>query len=247
MTTLEIPEPSSHLSPSPIPLKHSIDSLLNPKKTLKQAPVRPSPRYRPYSLPDTPPSSSISTSPPPSSITPLEQHLILLKQLQQRMQLSNYIATHEQTGTLPPHHIPTPSPRSKPILTPTLPSSNPPPNLHPAPGSMRKRRSAVVTSSTSPHSCTATTCTSISCPHRITTSTPPTRKLTRSAETRYRTNLTSEQKDKLQMVFSETIYLTRVRRRLLSEETGLKEDIIAVWFQNRRRLMKKKQENTPRL
>ena len=247
MTTLEIPKPTSHLNPSPAPLKHSIDSLLNPKKTLKQAPVRPSPRYRPYSLPDTPPSSYISTSPPPSSITPLEQHLILLKQLQQRIQLSNYIATHEQTGTLPPHYIPAPALSSKPILTSTLPPSNPPPNLHPAPGPTRKRRSAVVTTSPSPHSCTATTCTSTSCPHRITTPTPLPRKLTRSAETRYRTNLTSEQKDKLQMVFSETIYLTRIRRRLLSEETGLKEDIIAVWFQNRRRLMKKKQENTPRL
>ncbi|KAL5250960.1 hypothetical protein ACHWQZ_G016627 [Mnemiopsis leidyi] len=250
MTTLEALSPFVHPDPSPTPLKHSIESLLNPKKTMKQVPLRPSPRYRPYSLPDILPSPP-STNPPPStsSLTVLEQHLVLLKQLQQQVQLSNYISTHEQTET--PQFIPVPARRSKPILTSTLISSIPPPNLHPAPGPTRKRRSAVVTTGTSSHSsshsCTAITCTSSLCPHRITPNTPLNRRQVRSAESRYRTHLTTEQKDALQLVFSETIYLTKTRRRLLSEETGLKEDTISVWFQNRRRLLKKKQENTPRV
>ena len=218
---------------TPQPLKHSIESLLAPQK--KRTPARPSARYRPYSL--TPPPSPKSEE----TLTPIEHQLLLLKQIQQQIQFSDYISS------LPTHLV---QPHLTNLTLQPLSSSNP---ATPPTRPVRKPRSAVVTSSTIPHSptphvCTATTCNTPSCPHRIRTPTSLPRRQTRSADQiRTRTNLTSEQKDTLQLVFSESVYLTKSRKRLLSEETGLKEETISVWFQNRRRMEKKRSANIPRV
>ena len=88
MTTQELPIPPLSLEQPTQPLKHSIESLLNPSKSLKLTPVRPTARYNPYS----PPNPSLATT-SGTSLSPLEKQLILLKQLQQKIQLSNYIST----------------------------------------------------------------------------------------------------------------------------------------------------------
>ncbi|XP_063687837.1 homeobox protein ceh-13-like [Bolinopsis microptera] len=232
--------PSSPLTPQP--LKHSIESLLAPHK--KRTPARPSARYRPYSL-----------TPPPSpnrkeSLTPLEHQLLLLKQMQQQIQFSEYISSLPTNLVRDQPHLTNLTLQPLSFSTPVTPSTRP----------VRKPRSAVVTQPSStkpdstPHVCTATTCNSPSCPHRITTPTSlsrrqtslPRRQTQSADQIRTRTNLTSEQKGTLQLVFSETVYLTKSRRRLLSEETGLKEETISVWFQNRRRMEKKRSANIPR-
>lgn len=241
MTNTTLTPPSSPKT-SPRPLKHSIESLLSGSGPIK-TPCRPSPRYTPYSSPF---SYTTSYTPPASPpLSDLEQQLLLLKQLQQRIQLSDYISSLKQTPTNPqtlpssPVNRPARRQRSAVVTKPTIPAA--PPTISAAPPTLPD----------SEHSCTATTCTHPSCPHRITTprhtTLPvPRRRGVRSAEQppRPRTHLTCSQRDALQLCFAQNSYLTRTRRRELSEETGLREETVSVWFQNRRRQEKKKTANT---
>ena len=53
--------------------------------------------------------------------------------------------------------------------------------------------------------------------------------------------------DALLLAFCQSRYLTKMKRRNLSEETGLKEETIRVWYQNQRRVERKRADNTPRI
>ena len=243
-------------------LKHSIASLLGdtsqckpevPHQSsypLKQLPRRPTARYSPYNsrpsgaaTPHTP--FSINSLLEPAAPT-LDQKAIL-EQLQRRLELSGYQLTRK--------HLPR-APRSSVVTRPSTPSLPPtPPNtpplspytfpLPPTPTSQMPRIPVLgAIPLQSPHHCSITTCTSPSCPHKI--QQPSSRKPARSSEPRIRTPLTPDQIESLNRAFSAETYLTKARRRVLSEELGLGEDKVRVWFQNQRRIMKKKWENIPK-
>ena len=60
-----------------------------------------------------------------------------------------------------------------------------------------------------------------------------------SAEKRPRTAFSTEQLSRLKREFEENRYLNEERRKNLSEELGLNENQIKIWFQNKRAKIKK--------
>ena len=64
---------------------------------------------------------------------------------------------------------------------------------------------------------------------------------------RRRTKFTTPQIDALEKEFDDCIYITIERRKVLAAELGVTSDNIRVWFQNRRHLIKKMQNNQPRI
>ena len=60
-----------------------------------------------------------------------------------------------------------------------------------------------------------------------------------SAEKRPRTAFSTEQLSRLRREFEENRYLNEERRKNLSEELGLNENQIKIWFQNKRAKIKK--------
>ena len=60
-----------------------------------------------------------------------------------------------------------------------------------------------------------------------------------SKDKRPRTAFSSEQLSRLKREFEENRYLTEERRKTLSDELGLNENQIKIWFQNKRAKIKK--------
>ena len=270
-------------------LPHSISSLLSSGPT-KKKPLRPSPRFCPYSMPGVTrqspectasipasyftPSPSTYLTPAPlrhylpeqhdatlrlpldsrivtSSVQPsidIEEQLLMLKTLQYRLQPQvncrrRSRAPRSKVITTKSHVVSSEAdcnvfasevvPFSKVALTSKVTPlyiEAPPSNLAPA------------------HLCSITTCTNSDCRHKISPPVDLPRRQTKSADQvvpRHRTSLTSEQSECLQLAYSQEAYVSGDRKRQLSEETGLKKETIVIWFQNRRRLAKKKIANTP--
>ena len=63
---------------------------------------------------------------------------------------------------------------------------------------------------------------------------------------RHRTKFSTSQISTLEEEFEKCSYVSAERRRELSETLGIKEQTIRVWFQNRRTLMKKMNNNHPK-
>ena len=64
-------------------------------------------------------------------------------------------------------------------------------------------------------------------------------KTSSSAEKRPRTAFSSDQLNRLKREFDDNRYLTEERRKSLSDELGLNENQIKIWFQNKRAKLKK--------
>ena len=218
---------------TPVPLKHSIESILSSSPPTQHEAPRSFPVLHPTALRGEsllPPVASILIPPLPrgSRTSSFEEQLRLLTAIQTSSQPRGFpsppLAFQSQPSQTQPSQI---------QPSQTQPSQTQPSQIQPSKSSQRRPRSCVVWTNM-PAVCKGST------------TVRPTRERPRSGEVKSRTQLTPAQRSLLEGAFANDNYLTPTRRRALSEETGLLVPTVAVWFQNRRRIEKKKANNIPK-